>query len=445
MNRTTHYRYDLGKHLLQVLRPAEEKDGRILYQKISFSYDENGNKTKEVRHGGYWNEEGNLAGKSGTDLCLTFVYDARNRLIRIKDGLGAAVRYCYDVKGNRIHEERQVSDTVKQVIRYTYDRAGRLTEEKEELNSGLEGIPGEDKSAITRYRYDENGNRTEIITPEGYQVLREYDACDRLISERSVDKKNGIDQTAVVAYDKAGNITKVARQGRGSSEWDISYDYDLKDRLTNVEDYLGPVFRYEYNKNDQVVEALLPPAGEQPEQQRGYRYRYDHRGNVLEKADTAGTVLERNEYLADGALARRVTADGNELSYTYGANGQESEIHTARSKKKEQAAQRYTYDSRGRIIGSQTGIRTRPDMRWMAGEGSKYLASNYGVSENDGLSMLFETIYYNPGGRHGQTATYGSNQSEYLNLSPRDALAADVKDMKRILQEQGLYDDYAKQ
>jgi len=81
----------------------------------------------------------------------------------------------------------------------------------------------------------------------------------------------------------------------------------------------------------------------------------------------------------------------------------------------------------------------------MAGEGSKYLASNYGVSENDGLSMLFETIYYNPGGRHGQTATYGSNQSEYLNLSPRDALAADVKDMKRILQEQGLYDDYAKQ
>jgi len=260
-----------------------------------------------------------------------------------------------------------------------------------------------------------------------------------------VDKANGIDRTARIAYDKAGNITKVTRQGRGSSEWNICYDYDLKDRLTHVEDCLGPVFRYEYNKNDQVVEALLPPAGEQPEQQRGYRYRYDHRGNVLEKADTAGTVLERNEYLADGALARRVTADGNELSYTYGANGQESEIHTARSKKKEQAAQRYTYDSRGRIIGSQTGIRTRPDMRWMAGEGSKYLASNYGVSENDGLSMLFETIYYNPGGRHGQTATYGSNQSEYLNLSPRDALAADVKDMKRILQEQGLYDDYAKQ
>jgi len=166
-----------------------------------------------------------------------------------------------------------------------------------------------------------------------------------------VDKANGIDRTAVIAYDKAGNITKVTRQGRGSSEWDICYDYDLKDRLTHMEDCLGSVFRYEYNKNDQVVEALLPPAGEQ-EQQRGYCYRYDYRGNVLEKADTSGTVLEQNEYLADGALARRVTADRNELSYTYGANGQESEIHTARSKKKEQAAQRYTYDYAGNVTGT---------------------------------------------------------------------------------------------
>jgi len=42
----------------RLLRPAGEKEGLILYQKISFSYDKNGNKTKEVRHGGYWNEEG---------------------------------------------------------------------------------------------------------------------------------------------------------------------------------------------------------------------------------------------------------------------------------------------------------------------------------------------------------------------------------------------------
>ena len=42
----------------RLLRPAGEKEGLILYQKISFSYDKNGNKTNEVRHGGYWNEEG---------------------------------------------------------------------------------------------------------------------------------------------------------------------------------------------------------------------------------------------------------------------------------------------------------------------------------------------------------------------------------------------------
>ena len=104
MSRTTHYCYDLRKHLVQVLRPAEEKEGRILYQKISFSYDENGNKTKEVRHGGYWNEEGILAEKNGTDLCLTFVYNTRNHLIRIEDGLGAVMRYHYDEKYQVLRE-----------------------------------------------------------------------------------------------------------------------------------------------------------------------------------------------------------------------------------------------------------------------------------------------------------------------------------------------------
>jgi len=89
---------------VQVQRPAEEKEGRILYQKISFSYDENGNKTKEVRHGGYWNEEGNLAEKSWTDLCLIFVYNTRNHLIRIEDGLGAVMRYHYDEKYQVLRE-----------------------------------------------------------------------------------------------------------------------------------------------------------------------------------------------------------------------------------------------------------------------------------------------------------------------------------------------------
>lgn len=76
---------------------------------------------------------------------------------------------------------------------------------------------------------------------------------------------------------------------------------------------------------------------------------------------------------------------------------------------------------------------------------AEFMSRNYGVDKNDGLSMLVETTYKNPGGRHGKTETYGTSSMEYYNLTPRQALARDVNDMRKILKKQELYDKYAKQ
>jgi len=105
MGRTAFYQYDFQNHLIQMLHPAKEEGTRILYQRITFSYDEKGSKKKEVRHGGYWDKEGKLVYQEGTNLCLSFAYNSRNRLIDVKDGLGAVVRYRYDARGNRVYEE----------------------------------------------------------------------------------------------------------------------------------------------------------------------------------------------------------------------------------------------------------------------------------------------------------------------------------------------------
>lgn len=46
------------------------------------------------------------------------------------------------------------------------------------------------------------------------------------------------------------------------------------------------------------------------------------------------------------------------------------------------------------------------------------------------------------GGRHRQTETYGltgQGLQDYLNLSPRDALARDIWDVRKIYQKDGLY------
>ncbi len=76
---------------------------------------------------------------------------------------------------------------------------------------------------------------------------------------------------------------------------------------------------------------------------------------------------------------------------------------------------------------------------------AEYLERNYGVSNGSGLAMMVETTSNNPGGRHGKTATYGGISSDYYDLTPRQALAHDLFDMRQMLIDQGLYDEYAQQ
>ena len=357
--RCTYRSYTAFGELKEQLKPALEKDGVMLYERTTWQYDRCGNVLLEQRHGGYWDKNGVLVKEDGAGLALRFTYDSRNRRIRVEDGLGAVISCRYDVQGKLVYEEKAVSKEVRQVIHYGYDRAGRLTERKEELDSGLAPLEGEPRYAVTRYRYDGNGNRTGIVTPEGYRILRSYDACDRLVSERVVDDKNGIDRTTSVTYDHAGNIIRIVRSGKGLGEWEQGYGYDLKDRIIHVRDCLGSVFSYEYDKNDRRIVEILPQTGMTENGKSGYpknqnRYRYDVYGRLLTRTDASGTVQEENRYLPDGRLALSREADGQEIRYAYGAHGRE-ETSTARSRKAGRAAQKYRYDSRGRITGVVNG------------------------------------------------------------------------------------------
>lgn len=276
LGHTSYYAYDLRGNLTRSLVPSKKEQDEDLYQKVTFSYDGNGNKVKEHRFSGYWDKDGNLLRKDGTGLCLTYRYDCRNRLVQVEDGLGAVIKYRYDVRGNRIYEEKAINPEVRQIIHFVHDKAGRLIERREELDSGLEPVSGEYKTAVTTHGYDGNGNRIFTQTPEGYRITREYDTLDRLISERVEDRLNGIDRTVRVNYDKAGNITKLIRQGKDGMPWEISYSYDLKDRITHANDYFGPVFQYEYDKNDRLLKEALAGA----ELERSYAYTYDYHGNL---------------------------------------------------------------------------------------------------------------------------------------------------------------------
>lgn len=76
---------------------------------------------------------------------------------------------------------------------------------------------------------------------------------------------------------------------------------------------------------------------------------------------------------------------------------------------------------------------------------AEYMSAK-GVSKKDGLCINMEMPCPGTGGRHRMTDTYGRNMTNpekayYYSLSPRDALAYDVKNLKRIYQNQGLYSE----
>jgi hypothetical protein len=72
---------------------------------------------------------------------------------------------------------------------------------------------------------------------------------------------------------------------------------------------------------------------------------------------------------------------------------------------------------------------------------SAHHMSRYGVDRGDGVSIMMEQPPV--GGRHRQTFTYGS-QADY-NMTARDALAAGIRDGRKIYMGQKLYTPYMRQ
>lgn len=369
-----HYRYDCLGNRLQELKAVEKqgtgaKEGGYHYRRTDYGYDKNGNCIRQVRYGGTYDQEGQLL-RAGKDLVLAFVYDARNRLVEVTDSEGAKVAYAYDARGNKIKEEQLIfgvdpkeEGSLVRKFTYHYDRAGRLVEKRELLDNGLG--KGKPTWAVTRYGYDENGNRIHILTPEGYVLYRTFDERDRLAEETLVDEKNAIRLTTSLTYDKAGNIVRLLQQG-GEGKRELSCTYDLQERLTRIQELDGPVFAYGYDGNgNRVEERRLLPAEE--EQYQTTHYAYDLRGNLL-KRTRQGQVLEAYGYDGAGNRTAALDADGVGVSLCYGLDGQVKAVTSERAKKAGRVSQRLSYDARGRITGLEEAGEVRTGF-WSDGWG----------------------------------------------------------------------------
>jgi RHS repeat-associated protein len=294
---TTHYRYDLMDHLIEVVENAASItcSNPPCNATTRYTYDRAGNQVAitdargNVRRFTY-NAADELVYTSGAaDSGLIHEYDTLGRLVSTTDprggefdlsysydGLGHLtelrtfatldLHWRYNARGQRI-EMQDASGTTS----YQYDVLGRLSQVDQ---------PG----GSVGYSYDARGLRTGVTYPNGSTLSYRYTANGAL-----EQVQQGLAVLASYQYDAAGRPTQVTRANGSSTSW----SYDQAGRLTAI-DSAGttPALlkqTYQYDRAGQLVQKK--DLGTSGQSGRAWRYTYDglRRLTQVEQQDQQGT------------------------------------------------------------------------------------------------------------------------------------------------------------
>lgn len=204
------------------------------------------------------------------------------------DGHGFDITYNND---GRIHLLRQRREGRGLLLRY--DLAGRVVE--------VFLSTGSVQRSILRYGYDRQGRLSEFADPAGFQCSYTYDTAGRKTREKL---RNGA--VWFFEFDQAGRC--IQAKGQGSFDEKV-IRYANTERVTEVTDSRGGLWRYQWNQYGQV-ESLTTPLGHTTANTfddhgrlskvtnpngESHKFVYDDRGDRTAVIDPAGATT-RFEY-----------------------------------------------------------------------------------------------------------------------------------------------------
>ncbi|AXQ31164.1 hypothetical protein D0B54_21885 [Solimonas sp. K1W22B-7] len=357
---------------------------------------------------------------------LTNGYDAAGRLTSVTDALGQATTYGYDANGNRT----RVTDASLKTAAFEYDALNRVTKvtlpdgtytqttwttagqkETETDASGRTSRFGYDAKSqlitvtqndgtqdlITRYGYDELGNKisqqdaegrvtrweyndlsqvTARVLPEGERETFGYDtngnrtwhkdfngrthtfAYDDL--NREIERKYADGARVKTTYTASGQIS-TQTDARGVTK----YQYDARDRLTRVESPEG-VIRYQYDQNGN--RTLLST------KHQNVQYGFDELNRLQSVTDTQGKQTTY-QYNARSQKTRVSLPNGTSSYWEYDDNGRITEV-------------RHEKTATGAILGAYRYTLAANGQRMRLAERDNEGATRTADYEYDGLNRL---------------------------------------------------------
>jgi len=174
----------------------------------------------------------------------------------------------------------------------------------------------------TEFQYDNNGNRTAVVYPDGVrEQFAAYDAAGNPTEYRNrrdqavnltfnnrgqLLRKDHADGTfEQFTYNSLGNMLTAAGE-HGT----IAFEYDAADRLSAVHYPSGRSLQYQYNAKHQVI-RLDDGAGNATE------YEYDEAGRLKRLKDSDDALLVEYIYDEVGRLGREIHGNGTYTTYQY--------------------------------------------------------------------------------------------------------------------------------
>ncbi|CEG56767.1 conserved protein of unknown function [RHS_repeat] [Legionella fallonii LLAP-10] len=289
-DRTNHFVYDTaGQELYRI-----SSEGRVLERR----YDGVGNVIAELTHAlplhlSFYTAEGMqkaLNAQEQRAKITGYKYDAAGRLVNQDNALHAVTQYTYDAEGN-VLSKIEANQTLWS---YLYDESNQLIETRSPLVKVSTARGQEQRSIITRNRYDSFGNLIAVVRDaEGLKqtLFYEFDNTNRLVktiypevrfncaSATASAQRQEVTQTVaeeiqynafgevIATSDKVGNWKHQVFDHQGLLEYSVdtqggvtAYKYDALGRLIEKTLYAtalkrGPQFEY---TSKAVAKALRP-------------------------------------------------------------------------------------------------------------------------------------------------------------------------------------------
>ena len=242
---------------------------------------------------------------------LLFTYNEQDRIVRVVNSSGQEITYGYDPSGELLTSATTAAGTTQ----YRYDSRLNLT-----------GITNSDSTQVS-FAYDEQGRLTQAGLADGTETIGyAYDTAGGvtitdaagvqtqvLLNDRGQVSRltDSLERSLQVRYDEIGNATQMIAPDGSIDE----LIYDDQGRLTTRIDPLGQQTEFTYEPNYNQLQSLTDARG------NALDYAYDDRGNLtsITHADGSQEIFSHDE---NGSVTQSANRRGQTIDYTYSTQGQ---------------------------------------------------------------------------------------------------------------------------